>query len=247
MIRALIYLAQAGAFESKRDYLPALRELRDRDRAELERNPPLRQYMAHELGCYMLGEAGILLLDWKLAPSDEIARQLHDTIENRIGDPRGLAWGASGTTLAALFMHEWTGEPRWQHLFFRHCDALWNQCQYDDDLRCFLRTHDLYRVTEKEIGALDGFAGTVFPLIRGRYLLADDRVAELVRRVVQALNTTVLCEDGFSNWPNIPEHHRRPSRCRYSYSTATARPESSTAWPIFQATKSRRYCSAPAP
>jgi hypothetical protein len=211
VIWALTYLAEAGAVERNCDYLPTVRELRARNRDDLRRNDGQREYMRRELGCYLVGETGMLLLEWKLAPSDKVAQELYDEIESRIGDPRGLAWGASGTMLAALFMHERTGEPRWRDLFLRNFDALWDQWRYDSNLGCHLWTHDLYGVTEKRLGAIHGLAGTVFPMIRGRQMLPADRVSELFRRIVEALNATALRENGALNWPNNVGASSRPT------------------------------------
>ncbi|HYL58147.1 MAG TPA: LanC-like protein [Candidatus Acidoferrales bacterium] len=211
VIWALHHLAENGAVTLKRDYLPAARELIERNREDLRKYEGLRQYMGRENASYMLGETGLMLLHWKLAPSDELARQLHASIASNLGDPRGLAWGAPGTMLAALFMHQRTGESRWRELFLRHFDALWNEWKFDDELRCHLWTHDLYGVTEKRLGALHGLASAAFPIIRGRHLLPPERSAESSRRIREALRVTALHDADFVNWPNNVGSTTRPA------------------------------------
>jgi hypothetical protein len=202
VIWALNYLDETGAVKLGRDYLPTVRELVQRNRADIQKYEDLRKYMGTERSSYLLGEAGLLLLHWKLAPSDDLARQLGEAIKAKIGDLRGLAWGASGTMLAALLMHERTADPRSKELFLRNFEALWNKWEYDDKLHCHLWTHDLYGVTEKRLGAIHGFAATAFPMIRGRNLLPSDRLNELLSRIHQTLNATVLGEENYTNWPN---------------------------------------------
>ena len=109
MIWALNYLNETGALALKRDYLPTVRQLIPRIRNDLDKYPELRKYMGAEVSSYLLGEAGILLLQFKFAPSEDVARELYGHLEARIGDPRGIAWGGAGAMLAALFMYERTG------------------------------------------------------------------------------------------------------------------------------------------
>src|SRR5579863_583259 len=77
VIWALNYLDETGAAPLKRDYLPAVRELIPRIRADLDNYPEVRKYMGAEGSSYFVGEAGILLLQWKLAPTEDIAQQLY--------------------------------------------------------------------------------------------------------------------------------------------------------------------------
>ena len=118
----------------ERDYLPTVRQLIPRIRDDMEKYPEIRKYMGRELASYLVGEAGILLLQWKLAPSEEVARQLCGHIEATIGDPRGVAWGGAGAMLAALFMYECTDDARWKELFLRSLGPLWDQWNYADEL-----------------------------------------------------------------------------------------------------------------
>ena len=134
VIWALNYLNETGAAALKRDYLPTVRQLIPRIRDDMEKYPVVRKYMAAELASYLLGEAGILLLQWKLAPSDDVARRLYGHLETRIGDPRGVAWGGAGAMLAALFMYERTGDARWKELFLRSFEPLWDQWKYTTKL-----------------------------------------------------------------------------------------------------------------
>ena len=170
VIWALNHLNQSGAAALNRDYLATVRELARRHRDDLRKYESVREYLGLEIGSYLMGEAGFLLLHFKLEPSEDLADQLHATIEARIGDPRGLVWGGAGSMLAALFLYERTKKGRWKDLFIRHFDALWDQWEYDAELRCHLWNCELYGITENRLGALHGFVANAFPMIRGRHL-----------------------------------------------------------------------------
>ncbi|MFZ1890298.1 MAG: LanC-like protein [Candidatus Binataceae bacterium] len=202
VIWALLHLEEAGAVKVRRDYLPTVRELRQRNRYDLRKYESVRKYMGDEQASYLVGETGILLLHWKLAASAELTDELDAAIESRIGDPRGLVWGGAGTMLAALFMHQGTGDSRWQGLFLRHFDALWNQWNYADELRCRLWNSDLYGIIDKRIGALHGFFAVSFPFLRGHGLLPAERRDEALRRIHETLHATALREGSYANWPN---------------------------------------------
>ena len=130
VIWALGYLDEMGAAALNRDYLPTVRELIPRIRADMDKYPEVRKYMGGEVASYMLGEAGILLVEWKMAPSENIAQQIYGHLGTKIGDPRGVAWGGAGAMLAALFMHERTKEARWKELYLRGFASLWDQWNY---------------------------------------------------------------------------------------------------------------------
>jgi hypothetical protein len=211
VIWALNYLNETGAADLKRDYLPAVRQLIPRIRDDMNNFPEVRKYMGSELASYLLGEPGILLLQWKLRPSEDIAQQLQDHLEARIGDPRGLAWGSAGAMLAALFMYERTDDARWSDLFVRSLKPLWDQWNYDDEARCHLWTSRLYGVTEMRIGAVHGFAANAFVMIRGRHLLKSDLADEMLRRVHETVHATALMEGPHANWSNNVGSTTRPA------------------------------------
>src|SRR5580658_1654604 len=210
VIWALNYLNETGAAGLVRDYLPTVRQLIPRIRADLDNYPELRKYMGGELASYMLGEAGILLLQWKLAPSEDVARQLYDHLEARIGDPRGVAWGGAGAMLAALFMYERTDDARWKELYLRSFEPLWEQWTYADEARCHLWSSSLYGVTEMRIGALHGFAANAYVMLRGCRLLQPARAAEMLRRIHETVHATALIEGPHANWPNNVGPTNRP-------------------------------------
>jgi hypothetical protein len=66
---------------------------------------------------YFLGEAGVLLLAWRMTGDAALADRLHESIARNIPNPTNEAlWAAPGTMVAAWHMGEWTGEARWRDL-----------------------------------------------------------------------------------------------------------------------------------
>ena len=202
VIWALNYLDETNAIKVKRDYLATVRKLVQRHRDDIRKYSGVREYLGGELASYLMGETGILLLHWKMAPSEDLAQQIFAAIEAKVGDPRGLIWGAPGTMLAALFMHECTGDPRWKKLFLDSFEALWNQWEYEAELRCRLWTFNLHGISEKRLGALHGFVANAFPMIRGRHLLPPNRRDESMRRISETLLATALIDRAHTNWPH---------------------------------------------
>ena len=81
---------------------------------------------------------------------------------------RQLVSRSPGTMLTALAMHDLTGESRRADLYRESTVALQRACAYQADHACWLWTQDLYGSRVKMIGAVHGFAGNAFALVRGR-------------------------------------------------------------------------------
>jgi hypothetical protein len=72
-----------------------------------------------------VGETGILLTAWSVAPSATIADRLLARVrENQSSDANELMWGIPGTLLAARTMYEWTQEDRWRDAWLAAAHAL---------------------------------------------------------------------------------------------------------------------------
>src|SRR5271167_3602 len=211
VIWALTYLAETGAAAVNGDYLATVRQLIPRIRADLAKYPEVRKYTGPELASYLLGGAGILLLEWKLAHSQEVARQLYADIEARIGDARGIAWGGAGAMLSALFMYERTDDARWKELFLQGFEALWQQWRYAAEAGCHLWTSSLYGVTEIRIGGIHGFAANASVMLRGRHLLEPNLADKMLHRIHETVHATAVIEGPHANWPNNVGHTTRPS------------------------------------
>lgn len=151
---------------------------------------------------YFLGEVGILLVLWRMTGDPVAADRLYVRIRDNIPNPTNEAlWAAPGTMVGALHMLEWTGEARWRELFLENVEQLWKTWLPGPHAECDLWTQDLYGHIVQLLGAGHGFAGNVYPLLRGASLLPAERRESLYRRCSAALAATALEEEDRVNWP----------------------------------------------
>jgi hypothetical protein len=137
------------------------------------------------------GETGPLLVAFRFARDPAVADDLHVLVRANIVNPTDdLNWGVPGTLLAALAMHEWTGEPRWVEAA-RESAAVLRGRRGDDGL---WRQDDDYR----GLGTLHGAAGNTLALLR---LERDDALASETAAV---LARHAFREAGLANWPGSP-------------------------------------------
>jgi lantibiotic modifying enzyme len=145
----------------------------------------------------LTGEAGILLVAWRLAPRDELADDLFALVRANVdNEAEEVMWGSPGTLLAAQAMLEWTGDERWRRAWDesaealmsrRGADGLWVQRLYGQELRSLTPPHGLV-----------GNVQALTPLLDGR------RASGLKRESAAVLADNVVIEDGLANWPPRP-------------------------------------------
>ena len=132
----------------------------------------------------LVGEAGIILTLWRLAPSDELAEDLLPLVRANTGNVANeLMWGVPGTLLVARALLAATGSDEWR-------DAV---RESEDDLRATrdgdgLWTQDLYGHQSRIIGPVHGLIGNVLALGE------PGNVADVLAR-------TAVVEDEHANWP----------------------------------------------
>jgi hypothetical protein len=198
---ALDYLAREGA-------APAGPSFAEHVPAMLDSNRTVHVALKMQTRSYLLAGAGILLLQYKLAPSAAVADALAAVIAENTDDPAlELMWGAPGTMLAALFMHRATGEARWAELFRAGAKALEHTFVFDEATGGFLWSQDLYGRTTKHIGAVHGLAGNAYVLWAGRHLLDPEAWTLWSSRIAGTLRATAQHGDVGVNWPaEAPTH-----------------------------------------
>jgi hypothetical protein len=168
----------------------------------LEGNRRLIRRFSANSASLLMGDAGILLVDWKASRSDPAAAELADAIAQNHENPAlELMWGAPGTGIAALTMREWTGDETWSDLFRSSAAALRSTLERDAETGVWLWTQDLYGSRSKLVGAVHGFAGNVLPIVRGRELLPAEAWDWWRQTLVDTIVRTARREDGLANWP----------------------------------------------
>jgi len=151
---------------------------------------------------YYLGEVGILLVLYRMTRDSSAADRLEELIRENIPNPTNEAlWAAPGTMVGALHMHGWTGESRWRRLFLENVEHVWDAWRPSRHASCYLWTQDLYGSVVDLLGAGHGFAGNVYPLLRGAGWLSEGRRSVLHGRCLETLLATAIRMDGCANWP----------------------------------------------
>jgi hypothetical protein len=146
----------------------------------------------------LAGGTGVALVAWLVAPSDELADELHSRVlANKHNDADEVMWGSPGSMLAARAIHESTGDERWADAWRECADALLARRDADG-----LWSITLYGQTHRGMTPPHGLVGNVGSLLRGGPLLADDVRETLVRDTNAVLARTAVVEDGLANWPH---------------------------------------------
>ena len=144
-----------------------------------------------------LGEAGILLVTWRLAPSDGLADDLYARVRGNVNNPaEEIFWGAPGSLIAAHAMFRWTDDARWRIAWDELAEALLAR-RGDDGLW----TQSLYRQEYTSLTPPHGLVGNVQALTT---MLDEERALELKRSAAAILARTAHREDGIANWPPRP-------------------------------------------
>lgn len=150
----------------------------------------------------MLGETGILLVAWHLAPSRDLESTLLERVRaNVANDVDELFWGTPGTLHAARAMYEATKNARWRNAWTESAEALLSR-RGDDGLW----VQRMYGREVQGLSASHGLVANVLALLRGGALLAPPRRTRLKREANDVLARTALVEGKLANWP----HRARP-------------------------------------
>jgi hypothetical protein len=188
VIWALDTLRRRGHAETSLDLAAAARRTLELWRAE----PDFMEGETHSHPAALLrGGTGPLLVAFRLAPDPALADDLHALARANHANPTDdVMWGVPGTLLAALAMHEWTGEARWSESARESADVL-RRRRGEDGL---WRQDDDYR----GLGTVHGAAGNTLALLR---LDSDDALAAETAAV---LARHAFRENGLANWPGSP-------------------------------------------
>ena len=156
---------------------------------------------------------GILLVRAMLAGvenvADELARHIDANYDSRVLE---FMWGSPGTMTAALWLHELTGEAIWAEKFRRDARSLWDRLEFVDKAGCYLWVQHLYGHVAPFLGAVHGFAGNAFAIVRGWSLLSPSEQLHWADRLEESLRATATLKEGEANWPQTIGRHRRDRR-----------------------------------
>lgn len=185
--------------------------------ALLERNRARTRAWDDEVSSLLMGDVGILLLQWQVAPSRAIADAIFGAVERNLHNrTQEQLWGSPGTLQATIHMFERTGERRWSDLLTRGVTILWEAMEHVPEAGLWLWRQNIHgRHIVRYLGAGHGFAGNVFPALRGAHMLPTALVAGYVQRTEETLRATVFRDEGRANWPDrLPLPGESPATTR---------------------------------
>ena len=195
-IWAVDYLQRIGAVKASLDVSAYLDGL-------LSENRKYRKRLPHpENSSYLFGELPLLLMQYRIDPREDIAVQIIAAIKENDDQPiRELMWGSAGSMLVALTMVEWTAEKRWAALYRKQARRMMSEWQKIDGVG-YLWNIELYSHVGYFLGAVHGFSGNAFALIKGRELLTETQIRQVTTRVMETtVNTALETEDHANWWP----------------------------------------------
>jgi lantibiotic modifying enzyme len=191
MVFALDFLRRTGFAETTLDLPSAVTRALERWRAEPD-------YMEGEVvpepgaAALLTGEAGILLVAWRLTGDAAHADRLHALVlANLENEAEDLTWGTPGTLVAAAAMRDWTGEERWTEAARESAEALASRRDADG-----LWTQRIWGTSFRGVGTVHGLAGNVRTLLQ----VDDPRNEALRTESAAVLARTATREDGLANW-----------------------------------------------
>ena len=201
MFWALHYLERVGAARLTRRYADELDEIFARNRIWLGVSGQ------RERASFLMGDTPIRMMALAANPTAELATALDTLIAGNVDhNARELMWGAPGTLLAALFLHERTGRARWADLFRVTAVKLWSELEWSPRYRCYCWSQDLYGRRSTYLGAVHGFVATALPLIRGRHLLDAEDWRAWERCIVDTVRRTAVRAGDRVNWAPELDH-----------------------------------------
>jgi hypothetical protein len=188
MLWALDHLSRAGLHEPRHDYARLAHDVLESylSRPEFDGPEP----------SLWIGEGGITLVAWLLAPDRALADRLAEIVAAEpANETLELMWGSPGLLLIADAMLERTGEERWKVAWRAIAERLLRR---RGERVPDLWTQRLYGSTYESLGPAHGMVGVVGALARRPELLPLDAV---VPSATAALTATVIREGERANWP----------------------------------------------
>ena len=210
---AMHYLEAVGEVTLARSYAT------EWDRLLLVNRALLDESAEPQRASFLLGDTPILMMAFggerTTERADALAALIGGNLEHR---SRELMLGAPGTLLAALFLHERTGEQRWSDLFRLTADRLWRQLEWSPREQCAYWTQHLFGYRLTYLGAGHGFVATALPLIRGRHLLDTAAWNAWEECIVTTVQRTADRRGDHVNWrididPTVDAHKKPLQFC----------------------------------
>lgn len=192
----LHYLSAMGATTAPVAFAPSADRLLTATRKEM------KKFGAYGgMGSLLLGDLGTALALMRIAPSAAAyADVVHArALANNDKPVRELMWGTPGSMLAAVLMHERTGEARWRPLYEAQARRL--LAELEDGPGGPMWTQDLYGQRSRYLGPVHGFTGNILALFKGWSWLDVGQRATVERATCATLSAQAKRDGTHVSWP----------------------------------------------
>lgn len=189
-IWALSRLAERYGIALRNDYAAALQTIEDTMRSARTAVPS-----------YCMGTSGAAFVRYALfADGSALERCMNDARANVENPTQEFLWGAPGTIVPALLLHE-RGDRRFDALIAQVQDALWASW----DTKTQLWTQDMYGKQQRYVGAGHGAAGNLAVFLRAIDLMPPHRREQLPGRILSFLERYAMSDGTEANWWSLAE------------------------------------------
>ena len=206
VIWTLRHLAEMDLIDTPPDFSDTVKPLvaRNREWADLQ---------DWQTPSYLLGDTGLLLLQWQYEPDSALEDRLHDAIRSNLDHASQEAlWGNPGTAIAAIHMAEATGAARWKQLLQQCVGHLDDSLETDPQTGTPIWTQNLYGKRTRYLGAGHGLVGNTYVALRGSALLDPSQVHRMAAGCLATLGATALRANGCANWHPMSDAARVANR-----------------------------------
>lgn len=155
-----------------------------------------------------LGDAGFQVVLYGMTNDSVYLDRLYELVASNVNNPIcEYMWGSPGTLAAALGCFERTGDARWREIYRTGIDALRSMLVEDvDGIRLWQQS--IYGGEQRFLGAVHGFAGNAFAIIKGLEHLDSGHAEDWAALIRTTAVQTARGESELANWSAI---HGAPS------------------------------------
>ena len=148
-----------------------------------------------------MGDVEILLVQWRLSPSDALADQIFAGVAANVENPaREVMWGAPGTVLAALFMFRQVATNAGRKSTAEILNSSLTELEKNDDTTA-TSTADLWTVNILPLAPSRVTAANVFAILKGRKYLDSQTLKLVESRAKETTERSAKADAAYANSP----------------------------------------------
>lgn len=190
----------------KNDYRKALRIAKERQLADLEKEINCDNSDEYAV-CLLIAELGFLITELKLSSDDLLYADLHTLVSrNTSNTVCEYMWGTAG--LIAASMHFVNAKPKLISSIKNSVLALEKQLITSPTINIRVWKQNLYGHEVCHLGAIHGFAGNAFAIIKSFPLMEEEEEKTWSSLIRETIKQSAKRERNAANWPQSIDGHR---------------------------------------